>query len=480
MMTDEQVMRVLLDRLNWPVRLARWQTAREFAKLLESRQHLIAVKVYLEWLRSRKFEMEIVSGLAVLLCTETKSLPPGDEVKRSIRKPSILADFLFQKIYRKALGGWLRAHSGEAPALFAPEAYFEKYQGQVIPLSLHADFERLEQRGGLPFLQQWAFEWRKLMDATNSPYASFPYYFIDGADSRTGVSGSFSQAQCNVYRSAFLRTLSFAVQRWGMPRDLAVMVSCRCLPLNTGLESLQPTRRPNWLDDIPEKCCKPGARLEPLVRRILKPNIGAGGMRPVALQIPVSSNVVEYGELSIESLFVTTDYVQPPEPEEDHKHTMLWGLDDLISFTGPLDEQDADEFRFSGSHGSAIPVCLGAWPIYLGFWQGEYVHMGINMPAPYNFSSAPVVGFKRGRMTLSSDKKIVGCWSLWNDNWSSLHPPQGRTRCGGVAQMATDSLKNSAVGRGMDLAWKVHLKIWQRQTEYGELTMTTRSLFFRE
>ena len=68
-MEPEQVMRVLLDRLNWPVRLARWQTANEFAKLFASRQRAIATRAYLDWLKSRKFEMEVVSGLSVLLCT---------------------------------------------------------------------------------------------------------------------------------------------------------------------------------------------------------------------------------------------------------------------------------------------------------------------------------------------------------------------------------------------------------------------------
>jgi hypothetical protein len=139
-----------------------------------------------------------------------------------------------------------------------------------------------------------------------------------------------------------------------------------------------------------------------------------------------------------------------------------------------------NEFRSDGSSGSAIPVCLSAWPLYFGFWQSEYVHTGIAIPAPYNFSTAPVVGFKRGELTLSSDKKLVGHWKLWNDNWSSLHPLEGHTRCGTVAEMALDSLKAAAVDRGMSLAWNVQLRVWWRPTDYGEFAMTKRSAFFRD
>lgn len=119
------------------------------------------------------------------------------------------------------------------------------------------------------------------MDATTSPYSSYPYHFMAGVTGREGVGGQFSQSQCNVYRSAFLRTLAFAVQQWGMPRNFAAIVAARCLPLSKGLHALRPIARPAWLRDVPEKCCKPGAPLEDLSRRMLKVSIGSSGMRPV-------------------------------------------------------------------------------------------------------------------------------------------------------------------------------------------------------
>jgi hypothetical protein len=94
----EHAMRVLIDRLNWPIRLVRWQTAKEFAALLSSPKRALATGVFLDWLQSRQFETEVVAGMAVLMCTSPADLPAPDDVKRNVKNPSILADLLFQRI----------------------------------------------------------------------------------------------------------------------------------------------------------------------------------------------------------------------------------------------------------------------------------------------------------------------------------------------------------------------------------------------
>ena len=478
-LSSENTMRVLLDRLSWPVRFVRWRAANEYAGLLSSAQRRIATKVYLDWLNSRKLEMEIVSGLTILLVAESSSLPPADDVKSSILKSSILADFLFQRVYRKVLGGWVTANSGAAPPDYVPDKYFEEHKGAVVPLLLYNDFHRIEEERGLPFTQQWAYEWRKVMDETGSSYSSFPYHFLDAARSRSGVGGQFSQAQCHVYRSAYLRTLSFAVQEWEMPRNAALMVASNCLPLNRGLEGLKPVRRPTWLSDVPEKCCKPGASLEKLVRRIIKSNIATKGMRPVSLRIPISTRIAEFGELSIEACYASSDFV-PKEGEDEFEQTMVWGLSDLLTYEGELSKRDAETYRWAGVVGSMIPVCLNVWPVPLGFWLNEYAHLGIVLPAPYNFSSTAEINCKGGIVNLKNEGRSVGQWRVWHDDWSPLQPSQGHTRCGGLAEMEVQRLKVASGSLGMGLSWHVELRVWERPTDYGELSLKRRTAFFRD
>jgi len=477
------VMSVLLERLNWPVRLVRWQAAKEAGALLSSEHRGLATSAYLEWLRTRKFEMEVVSGLAVLLCTTEKGLPSPEDVKASIRRPSILADFLFQRIYRKALGSaWVSANSGPAPLGFSADTYFEEHKGQVIPLILNSAFEQLERETGLPFLQQWAYEWRRVMDATDGSYSSFPYHFVDAGGSRSGIGGQFSQAQCTIYRSAYLRTLSFAVQRWGMPRNDALFTACKCLPLNRGLEGLKPIGRPQWLSNIPERCCKDDAPLEKLTRRLVKENIGTAGMRPVALRIPISTTVAQFGELSIEGCYATPDFAPDRASDSDgtFRRLLITGLPDLLSFEGPLRDRDADEYRLKVSRGSAIPVCLSVWPIPLGFWLNEYAHLGIQLPAPYNFAAVPEVKCTKGRVELTCKRTSVGHWRVWHDEWSPLQPSEGHTRCGSVTEMNSEALREASNTIGMPLAWNVELMLWKRPKEYGELQLEKRTAFFRD
>jgi hypothetical protein len=480
MMLPEQVMRVLIDRLNWPIRLVRWQAAKEFAALLSSPERALATRVLIDWLQSRQLEAEVLAGIAVLMCTTPGDLPSSEAVKRSIKKPSILADLLFQRIYGERLGGWLNQHSGPAPVGYQAEKYFEEHKGQVIPLILSSDFQRLEDEHGLPFQSQWAFEWRKVMDATNSPYSSFPYHFMNKVKGREGVGGQFSQSQCSVYRSAFLRTLAIAVQQWDMPRDLAVVIAARCLPLSKGLHALRPAARPIWLKDVPEKCCKPGAPLERLSRRLLKANIGSSGMRPISLRIPISSAVAEFGELSIESFYVTKDFKPKSNFAEDHTRMLFWPITDLISFQGPVPSENVEQYRIDGTTGSCIPVCLNVWPSDFGFWQNDYVHLGFAFPAPYNFPSALRVEPAKGWVGFSSGGARVGYWKVWHDNWTPVHAKDGHTRCGGFTELKTAVLNSAAARLGMELAWHVKLSLWRRPTEYGAPSLTTTSEFFKD
>jgi len=478
-LNSEHAMQVLISRLNWPVRLVRWQAAKEFAALFSSPKRALATRVFLDWMQSRQFETEVVAGMAVLMCTAPADLPSPVEVKQSAKMRSILADLLFQRIYGKPLGGWLGKHSGPAPVGYQAEKYFEEHKGQAIPLILSSDFQRLQDERGLPFQEQWDFEWRNVMDATDSPYSSYPHHFMS-ASGREGVSGQFSQSQCNVYRSAFLRTLAFAVQQWSMPPNLAVIIAARCLPLSRGMHSLRPIFRPAWLKDVPEKCCKQDAPLEELSRRLLKVNIGSSGMRPVSLRIPISNAIAEFGELSIESLYVTEDFKPKSDFAEDHTRMMRWPIIDPISFAGTLPETYVDQYRIDGATGTCIPVCLNVWPSKFGFWQNDYAHLGFAFPAPYNFPRALRVDSGKGWIGFSSDGKRMGYWKVWHDNWIPIYAKDGHTRCGGLTELKTTVLCATAAILGMKLAWHVKLNLWQRPSEFSAPVLTTRSVFFRD
>lgn len=480
MLKSEQVMRVLLERLNWPVRFVRWQAAREFAALLSSSEWAVATRVFLEWLLSRQFEMEVVNGMAMLMCAPPGALPPADDVRSSVQKSSVLADILFQRLYGKPLGGWQKYHAGPAPIGYQAESYFEERMGQVVPEILAVDFRELEDESGHPFPQQWAFEWRTLMDTTNSPYSSFPHHFVNKGGSSTGIAGQLSQAQCNVYRSAFLRTLAHAVHRWGMPANHAAFVSLRCLPLSSDLLALHPMKRPSWLKNTPEKSCQPNVSLEAMARRLIKPNSGSKGMRPVSLRIPISNAVAEFGELAIEGFLATDDFSPPNDFSDDGARMLRWPMPDPISFSGELPDEHINKYRIEGVTGWCAPICLNLWPTSSGFWQNDYFHLGIASLAPYALNTQLDLGIVKGAIGFSCAGKRVGSWKVWHDNWSPIHVKDGHTRCGGLTEMKTTILDETAVRLGMKLAWHAKLSLWPRPSDYGAPTLLTQTAFFFE
>jgi hypothetical protein len=478
MLSSAHAIRTLIERLNWPVRFARWRAAKELAGLLSSPQRDAALETLFEWLETRSFETEVVAGLTIFLCAQRKELPPAETVRCRIKKSSILAELLFQRLYGEPLGGWGDAHSGPAPLGFSPDRYFEKHIGQVIPGILSTELERLEQQTGLPFHAQWAFEWQSLMDATNAPYSSFPYHFVNSSGPREGLSAQVSQVQCDVYRSAFLRTLSFAVSEWGMPSRAAAFPSAFCLPLSDDIHSLMPISRPAWLGDVPEKCSKPGAKLEKLVRQLVKPNIGTKGMSPISLRVPISTTIAEFGELRIETFLVTDDFVPNDEFEDRHPRLLFWHSPNFASFEGLLPNASFEDFRFEGTAGSCVPMCLDVWPSHFGFWQNDYVRLGFAFPAPYLFSDVLGVECVRGWVGFSSKGRRAGYWKTWHDNWAPIEPVEGHTRCGGLTELRTQILDEAAEKFDMRMAWQVTVKTWERTSEFSAPKPTTRSAFF--
>jgi hypothetical protein len=76
--------------------------------------------------------------------------------------------------------------------------------------------------------------------------------------------------------------------------------------------------------------------------------------------------------------------------------------------------------------------------------------------------------------------RSVGQWRVWHDDWSPLQPSQGHTRCGALAEMEVERLKTASASLGMGLSWHVELKVWERPTDYGELSLKRRTVFFRD
>ena len=482
LVTDESTVRMLIERLNWPVRLARWRTAREFGLLLSSKDYSkLATKVYLDWLSSRQFESEIASALAVLFCTPENNLPPFQTVAGHIVRPSILADLMLEAIYGsgRTKGGWEDAHSAEVSRLFEPATYFLNHKSMYVPQIFSNEFEELEKETGFPFIRQWAFEWHKLMESTKAPYSNHPYYFVEPSLSRSGIFGQFSQRQCDVYQSAYLRTLACAVDRWNIPGHMAAEVALYALPLNRGLGELNLVDRPVWLSDIPEKCINAEGSLEPLVRNLIKPGLEQKDMRPVVLKTPISADIDEFSNLSIYAVLASTDF-DPELNSEDCSliRGLILPLADRITIEGTLGKRNISTFTSLGITGSAAPLCFNLFPLPTGLWLVDYLRLGISLPAPYVFENDVEVACRSDCIEIINGDKRIGSWKVWHDRWTPLHAKDGVTRCGMLTELREDVIGKAQDRYGMTLGWLVELNVWKQKEEHKPFELSKRREFF--
>ena len=475
----ELTIRMLIERLNWPIRMARWRTAREFSSLLSSRDYSkLATDVYLDWLLGRKFESEVGSALAVLLCTSETSLPPFEDVAGHITKPSILADAMLENIYGsgKVRGGWEHAHSGQPPSSFKAEPYFLNNKSIYAPLIFSNFLEDIETKTGSPLMKQWAFEWHELMESTKAPHSEYPYHFVEPSRARYGISALFSQRQCDVYQSAYLRTLAWAVDCQILSVNYAIRLALEALPLNRGLAQLNPAGRPAWISDIPEKCVNVSGPLEPLVRNLLKSNLGQRHMRPVVLKIPISADLAEFSVLSISAVLASADFV--PDLNVEHL-TFTRGqsciLPDGISIECALGKKDISDFTSSGIRGFSVPFCLDLMPYPIGSWLTDYFLSGISLPASYAFEDEAEINCKDDRIDIISGGKKSASWKVWHDCWTPLYASGGSTRCGMLTELREDEIAKAQDRHSMRLGWFVELNIWEQEKDFK---LTRRREFF--
>jgi hypothetical protein len=477
----EPSLRMLLERLNWPVRMARAAAAREYAALLSSQLHgKMATTAFLHWLATRELESQVATGLAVLLCTATEDLPPFGDVCEAIRQPSIIADMLLQHIYGFAnrKGEWRNAHSGVAPEDFISDKYFEDYKIAYVPQILSNEIERLDEEYWFSFSRQWAFEWRKLMDRGEFPYSDFPYHFV-GNLARSGVVGQFEVAQSDVMRSAYLRTLACAVSEDAMTAQQAGFYAMHCLPINRGLFRVKPVDRPSWLSKVPEEASAAGASLAGSARKLIAENINTAGMRPVRLLTPIKASLFEFGDFTISAVMATDDFTPPEMNERYFLPSTLWPLPDAITFAGTMDEVRVERFTVEGQTGRCTPVCLHIFPMPFGYWLADYLVAGYALPAAYLFDNRPEVTCAEYAISMRADGATVAKLSIWHDHWTPLYAQDGGyTRIGMSTEMSTSYLAKGLERHGMRLGWVAQLRLWTRPNDYGEYELATRQEFF--
>jgi len=471
----------LFQRLKWPVPMSRWRTAKEIRNLLnDPGTRSSTTDALLDYLDQCKTESEVCEVLTIVFLTSPTGRPTRSAVVSCIHCPSILGDMILERTYGLggALGGWERTHSGRAPADFEGGSYFEEHKTAHVPPILAINLNKLERVSGYPFLQHWAYEWKALRDRLGTHCTRYPHYFDDVLDARGGITGQYWQRIREVYLSAYLRTLAYAVTERGLPQRIAEDYCIDIVHGIAGLFDVEPDARPAWLSDFPERFCAPGVDFTPLIRELIQA-ARADGMRLVSLDTPVASTVQKFANLTLSAHLVTADYELPDGVSLCEKMPLLL-VADTFDLKGPPAEITIEEASTEGKRGDEVAVCTCLFPMPFGTWQGDYHCMGLKSPASYTAPNTEIRCTPESIDFIGSDAKLVASTQIWNDNWIPPCPKGGSTRCGTATMIDQEVLAEAMERLGRKLAFFVRLRIWGREKEYGEYSESKRTCFLSD
>jgi hypothetical protein len=468
----------LFQRLKWPVPMSRWRTAKEIRNLLNDLgTRYSTTDALLDYLDQCKTESEVCEILTIVFLASPAARPTRTALASRIHCPSILADIILERIYGLGHGirRWRWAHSGRAPTDFAGDSYFEKHNTAHVPPIFSHNLRKLENIGGHPFRRQWAYEWKSLCDKLGTHYTGYPHYFDDVLDSRAGIMGQYWQRMREVFLSAYLRTLAFAVSEWRMPQKIAEDYCLDMVHGIAGLFEVEPVARPLWLSDFPERFCTPSADCTSLVRELVQA-ARAEGMRLVSLDTPIATSVQKFAKLTLSAHFVTSDYELPDGALLYEK--MPWLLvTDTFELKGPPAEITIEDARTKGKTGDSVAVCNLLFPVPHGTWQSDYFSMGVRIPAPYTIPDSEIRCTHESIDCIASDGKVASRTRIWSDNWVPPYPKEGSTRCGTATMIDQEVFAEAMERLGRKLAFFMQLRTWDREKEYGEYSESKRTFF---
>lgn len=256
-MNDGSLLALLFSQLTWPSLLVRERACVSIARLLAdpgqagpARDHLLL------WLRAQDLESVAALGLLALLRAQIEGVVepvPIDEVVAAVERPSIQSHLLLGEYAPGRVAFDLSAaHSGAAPAGFAPEPFFGDHVRSYLPPIYDFWAGEIEKRGRIPFRRQWAYEWGLARGRVGTELSVKPLdFWLSGSPYKERYQGA-DMPLSEVYRSAYLRTLGWAVDVGGLSRDDAVFFAAQACPIDLELWRLEPGRKPPWWPRVEE------------------------------------------------------------------------------------------------------------------------------------------------------------------------------------------------------------------------------------
>jgi hypothetical protein len=451
----------LFSRLSSPVPVTKLLVGSHLATVLTRQDtRAIAQEALIKGLREARFESEVTELLAVPLIAGDSSVDV-DALRAAIEFPSVLSDSILSLIGRREflVKAWMTAHSGPSPRFHSPKSLDILRKAQIIPPFVGYRLAGLEQDSGLPLLRQWCFEFDSLAQRSEEEGSSQFMHFSSGGHEHKV--GQFASIDSHRARSAYLRTLAIASERWGMPIEVAEDFAEAVRPVDPKLCGFVPTKAPDWTDKlIPNENIGDEEWVENIRSVILGRNSGADGTILHA-DFLVAERKNWAAELELVTVFSDKDDVKAEEVLlRHHELPGHWSYKTADTFTFRTTAEGLPGGRF-------VPAAIPISDDYLGHFYCEMMSRLPYLPRRFGRTGELRTRSSSSQIEILSGSETIGRVVYWNRDWSPTHLRYLKPNCGvatiASAQFVTEMEEYSR--KKLLTFW--HLKRIERQKDYG-------------
>ncbi len=497
---------MLFEQLRWPSVLVKERACTAISELIRDPAHSEETgRKLIQWLNAQTLESTVAYGLLAVIRSITggAKLAPTfqGQLAEAAKRPSLLSWLLLEALDtagHQKLEDCLR-YTPHRKADFIPPKFFEGYVESFLPPS-YADAARMVERHhpGLDFMRHWAFEWSNIIQLSGIRQSAESGRFWGEHDADGARYGPSDTVMSEAYRSAFLRTLAWAIADRGFPQGEALFFAARACPVDVELWPLRPLRRPAWWPHSDE--VKASIDLGPaeIWRQIASlwdkqsksqpwgsdESVGAEWM------LASANGSITWGEhcYMFEIFGGFQKCVGPNSPEICEVAAFLAGESDrvehprldgpsLLHFSGRIRPRSPNKFAAEFSGWSIVPAGFRTACIPVPRWQ-FWRFGGVWLPAPF-LGTAPLrVGRQRDFIVASVEDKVVSQWCDWTAGIGEKHTPPLPFPSGQVMAIPRKVVTDFEAATDSTFVWICRLKTFHRQHDYDGFQIHTECRHF--
>lgn len=428
MSATDQELSFLFSRLTWPSGMVRERACVAIANLLIDSSWSETVRRHLmRWMEARRLESVSAIGLLVLLRAKIQDsgfvIQPIEEFSSILHRPSVLSWILMNELVPRHIPSpnWSTFNSDSAPKDFKPETFFTKYSRNFLP-PIYTDLaEKIQARGSIPFVTQWAFEWRKILERIGRRPSKDSLAFSGRENSEHYAAIDFELSE--VYRSAYLRTLAWGIMVGALSENDAGLLAIKTCPIDLGLWRLRPISKPAFWP----KAYEPEGRIDAVPTQIWK-RVEALWEKECAREddwtIAEANGRVHEGstiyDLEIYGLFQICQGPSIPNFEGltdwyRWRNDVKYAPCNLL-LEGVAEPTSPDTLAQSFADWDVVPVACRVSPCGTPRWQFWRVYRDIWLPEPFLSSNQLRFQCLDDTLIFRNGDDIVGKWNDWTFN----------------------------------------------------------------